>query len=254
MTTETTSLAPPNSARDEWRALGSFIRVPHLPQAARPLGAAPVLSVLRLLALDLMIMAVLVGIALGVEAAGFELPENVLEKLEIGLPLVMLMVVGAPLMEETIFRSWLSGRPGHVLAVLAVLLFALGAPFAAGFFGLGNGGKSAAALIGGAGVLAGIAAAIFVLWYFRGRGPWRWYARHFRWFYYGSALAFASVHLTNYTEGNAIFLLPLTIPQLILGLFLGYTRVVNGFWSAILLHALHNGIAVSLVLLFADMA
>jgi hypothetical protein len=74
------------------------------------------------------------------------------------------------------------------------------------------------------------------------------FARHFRWFYWGSALAFAGIHLSNFTEGNALFLLPLTLPQLLLGLILGYVRVHFGIWANTAFHAAHNSLFIGLVL------
>ena len=64
-----------------------------------------------------------------------------------------------------------------------------------------------------------------------------------------ASLLFALAHLTNYTQGTALILLPLVVPQLIVGLILGYARVTYGLWSDILLHMLHNGLLIGLVLL-----
>jgi hypothetical protein len=94
----------------------------------------------------------------------------------------------------------------------------------------------------------GLVAAAVLLWRKRGRPPMGWFARHARWFYLLSALAFASVHLTNFTEGNAALLLPLTLPQFLLGLILGYVRVMFGLWASVLMHAVHNTLFISLVL------
>ena len=65
--------------------------------------------------------------------------------------------------------------------------------------------------------------------------------------FWASAIAFAAVHLTNFaTAGPAV--LPLVLPQFMLALLLGYLRVTHGLWSAVLLHMLHNGLFISLVL------
>lgn len=254
MTSETTSLAPTNSAPEQWRQFAAFVKRPQLPHAVRGFTLAALASVLRLLLLDLMLMAVLLLIVVAVEKAGFVLPDNVLSSLDLNIGMVLLIVIGAPLMEEALFRSWLSGKSSQILALIALVVLSMGGPFLAGFYGMGDEAKESIALLGVAGILLGIAAAGFILWYFRGRAPMGWFARHFRWFYYASALAFASIHLTNYTEGNALLLLPLTVPQFILGLLAGYTRVVNGFWSAVLLHASHNGIAIGIVMAAAQAA
>jgi len=39
------------------------------------------------------------------------------------------------------------------------------------------------------------------------------------------------------------------VPQLIVGLILGYARVTYGLWSDIALHMLHNGLLIGLVVL-----
>jgi membrane protease YdiL (CAAX protease family) len=163
----------------------------------------------------------------------------VLDSVALTPALIALMLVGAPLGEEIVFRGWLSGRPGHVGAMLVLL--ATGIAFVlAGLFNP----TPVNALI----ALAGIIAASVVLWRKRGRPPMAFFERHFRWFYFLSTLAFASVHLANFAEGNALILLPLTLPQLLLGLILGYVRVQFGLWAGVLLHAAHNSLFVGLLL------
>ena len=75
------------------------------------------------------------------------------------------------------------------------------------------------------------------------------FARHFAWFYFAGALLFALAHLSNYSQGTALILLPLVVPQLLVGLILGYARVTYGLWSDILLHMMHNGLLIGLVVL-----
>ena len=43
-------------------------------------------------------------------------------------------------------------------------------------------------------------------------------------------------------------LLPLVLPQFILGAMLGYLRVHYGLWTAIALHMIHNGLIITIVL------
>ena len=84
----------------------------------------------------------------------------------------------------------------------------------------------------------------------RRRDAPRWFQRHFRWFYYASALAFAAMHLTNFagTGGPSPAQLPLVLPQLMLGLILGYLRVNRGLVAGAALHMLHNALFVGLML------
>ena len=229
--------------RGAWRDFGAFVRRPQLPAQATGIRAAALPVLGRLFALDLLLMALLIVIALGAAAAGIEIPAHVLDDMAIGAPLVLFMLLGAPIGEELLFRSWLSGKSGHVAAFL--LAFATLLAATAAFF-LGQ--RLPAAFIASLGAVL----AAYILWRRRGRPPLRFFARHFRWFYLGSTLAFASMHLTNFSEGAALILLPLTLPQFLLGLILGYVRVKFGMWANVLFHAAHNSIFVGLILLGAS--
>ena len=243
MTGQATSLGLASWAPREWRSFASFVRRPDLPDRATGPRLAAFGALLQLLVLDLLLMAVLIGGLAGLTALGVRLPGHLLEDLELGPALIAFIVVGAPLGEELVFRGWLSGRPGHVGATLVLL--AAGLLAGAALLSL-PGPRGALALV--ALLVLGVAAAVALLWRKRGRPPMGWFARHFRWFYLLSALAFASIHLTNFTEGNAALLLPLTLPQLLLGLILGYARVSFGLWSSMLMHGLHNTLFIGLVL------
>ena len=76
-----------------------------------------------------------------------------------------------------------------------------------------------------------------------------WFSKTFPFFFWFSTLAFALVHLWNFEEGSLAVLLPLVLPQFILGSMLGYIRVRFALWAAILLHAAHNATALSLAAL-----
>lgn len=217
-----------------WAAWAAFVRRPALPARADP-GPVPGLrAVLALFALDLAIMAALFA-ALGLALAlGYAPPEHMLGELEFTPLLALAVVIGAPMGEETVFRGWLSGRPGHLLAVAALVL------------------GGAVAALAGSGVIAGVAlaaaavAAPVQLWLFRTRPAIGWFRRRFAWFFWASALLFAAVHLTNFASAG-LALLPLVLPQFALALLLGYLRVHHGLWSAMLLHMLHNATFVGLM-------
>ena len=87
--------------------------------AARPCHVAR--AVLRMLGLDLAVMAVLITLATIVVAVGIELPATALENMDISWLVVALVVIAAPLLEEIAFRGWLSGRPAHVFGLLAIV-------------------------------------------------------------------------------------------------------------------------------------
>ena len=68
------------------------------------------------------------------------------------------------------------------------------------------------------------------------------------------AFAFASGHISNHSFDDASWFLVVfaVIPQLVLGVFLGYLRLRDGIASAMSLHFLNNLLAVSLISIFSD--
>jgi Type II CAAX prenyl endopeptidase Rce1-like len=65
--------------------------------------------------------------------------------------------------------------------------------------------------------------------------------------FYVSATVFGLIHLFNYTAPGLVHL-PLVLPQLWAGLTLGFLRLRIGLPAAMLVHAVSNGLAVSLAL------
>ena len=59
----------------------------------------------------------------------------------------------------------------------------------------------------------------------------RFWKAFFAWFFYGMAIIFGLIHLTNYADAKSLILLApiLTITQLFGGLIMGYIRVKIGF-------------------------
>ena len=226
-----------------WLAWAVFVKRPALPQAIDPHPARGLKAVLALFGLDLLLMAVLLGTFGLAMTLGLEMPAHMLDELELTHGLIALIIVGAPLAEEIVFRGWLSGRPGHLLASPAAIagviaLLMSGAAFA-------QGQTAAQPYLLTAAVATGFAlAALFLL---RRRGAVSWFRRNFLWFFWASAILFAAIHLTNFAAAGAA-MLPLVLPQFVLALILGYLRVHHGLWSAVLLHALHNSVFISLVL------
>jgi membrane protease YdiL (CAAX protease family) len=221
----------------EWHGFAAFLRNPVLPDRAEMslTGSARALGPLFLL--DITLMALVLG-SIGLAAAlGLKLPEHMLNELTLTPALAGFIVVGAPLGEEVLFRGWQSGRPGHILAVLALLAGAAALTLAD------------PPLIKLGGVAGGAALAVAALYLLRERNALGWFQRHFRWFYYGGALLFAGVHLTNFGAGGfSPTMLPLVLPQFVLGLILGYLRVNRGLLTGAALHTLHNSLFVGAML------
>ena len=251
MTTSVTSPAAQavgaGSLTQQWARFFSYLRRPMLPQKATGFGTAPLVAIGRLFALDVLMTLGVLGFFYLLTVLGIEAPDNALGDLDLTLEVVLMIVVAAPLAEETIFRGWLSGRPGHVFALLLLLLGGIGSGFLAGM------GMSP--VLGGAiGVGIAVILAILATWYWRNSGPWRWFAKLFPVLLPLSALLFASVHILNYEGEMSALLIVFVIPQFLAGLIFGYARVNYGIWSSMLLHFMHNGTAVAAIMLFSDLA
>jgi hypothetical protein len=67
-------------------------------------------------------------------------------------------------------------------------------------------------------------------------------------YFYISSLLFGVIHFYNYEYDNThILFLPLiTSPQIFSGFFLGYIRIIYGFWYGVLFHAVSNFIGLTL--------
>ncbi|MFW5634848.1 MAG: type II CAAX prenyl endopeptidase Rce1 family protein [Erythrobacter sp.] len=229
------ALAP--TMRGQWADLLAFLRHPYLPERLLPPGQSARL-VARLFALDLVAIAGFAALALTAVGLGLELPENYNATLGLGAQTIVLLVIVAPVLEEIVFRGWLSGRPGTILA-----LFWAGAGLAGlALFGAGAGPAGPIA------ALIGLVLAAAMLVALRGRPPLPVFERHFAWFFWASAILFAAVHLANYEEGALAILLPLLVPQFVLGTLAGHVRVRCGLVWSMLLHAAHNGFAVGIAL------
>ncbi len=248
MHTATTSPAPANSLRAEWARFADFLRRPTLPRKARPARFSSLLPVARLLALDILVMGLLLAAAGLAMSAGIALPETALAGVELGPAIVFAVVVVAPVAEEVLFRGWLSGRPGHVLAILALL--------AGGLVLSTDLTRSDAALnLGAIAVaVASLLGALLALVLLRRRDAMGWFRRAFPVLFWLSCAIFASVHLLNFAEEEVLLVVPLVLPQFAVATMLGYLRVRYGLWTSMLLHMLHNGAFVGIVLLASEAA
>jgi len=228
-----------------WRQWARFVRRPVLPDQADTGVTGGLKAVLPLLGLDLALMALLLGAIGAAFALGFEMPEHMLGGMALTPVLVAVFVIYMPIGEEILFRGWLSGRIGHVLGtVLSIPAFVAGLMWVSP----GPPGATEPDLLILFSVFAGFATlALIAIYLSRRRDAPKWFQRHFTWFYWASALGFAAVHLTNFAAAGPA-LLPLVLPQLALALILGYLRVTRGLWTSMLLHMLHNGVFVAVML------
>ncbi|BDI59553.1 lysostaphin resistance A-like protein [Qipengyuania nanhaisediminis] len=229
-----TRFAPAASLADEWRRVLAFLRRPTLPTFTETAGAWRVIA--RVYALDMAVMFALIATAAIVIASGIDLPRTALADIDFTLPIVLGVIIAAPVFEEIVFRGWLSGKPGPVLALIAIIAGA------GAFAAIGP----ALPLVRGLVLVFALVVAVAALVALRRKPAMNWFERGFPVLFWLSALAFALVHLANFSEGSLAMLLPLVIPQFVLGTLLGYVRVHIGLWAAIVLHAMHNATALTI--------
>lgn len=148
------------------------------------------------------------------------------------------LVLLAPLVEEALFRGWLTGRKASlrfaawgIVAFAVVLAGELPAlqdyvPFiiTTGF------------------ALAGIGFVQWLLTYRKDAGVPAWFSNNMRWFVWGSAICFGLFHLGNYEGVTQPQHLLVVLPAIVGGLLLAYSRIRFGLRAAMLHHALYNGL------------
>ncbi len=247
MNAKTTSLAPANSIRGEWKRFARFLKHPTLPARAPMPSLASLAAILRLFLLDLLVMGVLLTIVGAVMSAGIDVPQTALAGMDIEPAIIFAVVIFAPLAEEVAFRGWLSGRPGHIAGLLLAIPAGL---LATGIFAFLTTGTLAQIWLAvpialGAGTLVALA----VVYRLRRRRAMGWFQKLFPLFFWLSTICFASVHLFNFELEQMAMALPMILPQFATGTMLGYLRVNYGLWASIMLHMLHNAAFISLVLL-----
>ncbi len=147
-----------------------------------------------------------------------------------------LVVLAAPVIEECLFRGWLSGRPRALWLIVAAIVFGTA------IVGLRPEGPPLLALVGGA--LVALPLGWFVL---RKRATPQWFERRFVWFLYASVALFALVHLLNYPNPGAPYL-PMVLPQLWAGFTLAWVRTRIALPASMLVHGVSNAAALGLAL------
>ena len=178
-----------------------------------------------------------IAIFFATRAGGYDLTQNAVYSLLSDPSLSVLLLVGiiAPVSEEIGFRLWLRYSPinlslsiGYILYLAGSLLIANQAAFPTPLL-LGFLGTSVVFLL-----LKSSRADKQITYFYQSR---------FRILFYGSCILFGLVHIFNYPNYLHIwYLIPLLfLPQLIIGLFLGFVRVHYGIGWSILTHGLYNG-------------
>lgn len=154
--------------------------------------------------------------------------------------LLLIVVIVGPIVEELMFRSWLTGSPRLLIPLSGLILWI------ALTYSYEQLGWDGPASMGTAILLALIAGAVLIgviaLWK---RPVPGWYVRIFPVIFWIQALLFGSVHVFNYAGNNPAALLPFVLPQTVGGLIWGYARIRYGWWANIAMHMAYNLIATS---------
>lgn len=219
-----------------WRNFAGFLRMPEFDKPSGLRSRAAWRTVGAMLALHLIGLAVLLLLLSGWQSltgidgpAAFDaIPKQWL------LPMA---VLAAPLLEESIFRGWLSGRP-RALWLLGCFLVAAVALVTI----------KAEPLHMLAGLLAGLAITVGGWIVLRKRPAPEWFARRFTAIFFAAAIVFGLIHVFNYANPGLLHL-PMVLPQVWAGLTLGFVRTRIGLPASMLLHGTSNGLALGLVAL-----
>ncbi len=218
-----------------WHQFAAFLRAPTVlvpaglrrPGVARTIGAMLALHLIGLAVIGLLMSGWMTLMGIEGPEAFAQFPPHYL---------VPLAVVGAPLIEESVFRGWLTGRP-RALWLLLWLTLGIGLTVMA------QRGLLSPLVAAGLPLIAALAGWIVL----RKRQAGPLFRAGFPLIFYASAVLFGLIHVFNYSAPGLAHL-PLVLPQLWAGLTLGFLRLRIGLPAAMLVHAVSNGLAVGLAL------
>lgn len=218
-----------------------FVARPTFTAAPMPRAREAALTVLAAGVVHLVLLAVVIApVWLAARSAGvLPAPDSDPDGLAAG---TLAFLVIAPLLEELVFRSWLTGRVAALR--FATCGFAALAMMLAGVSLL----PDHARLLGWAGV--GVALAGLVHWVLtRERASSRTvppaFIRHFGGIVWAQALLFGLIHLGNYAAPASPWGLAVVLPQVLGGLLLAYIRTRAGLAAGIVYHAGYNALVLA---------
>ncbi len=154
--------------------------------------------------------------------------------------LFLIVVIAGPIVEELMFRLWLSGSPRLLIPFFGLILWMA---LTYSYEQLGWPGPAAMGTMVLLAVIAGVVLiCVIALWK---RPVPSWYVRIFPAVFWIQALLFGSMHVFNYAGDNPAALLPFVLPQTVGGLIWGYARIRYGWWANIAMHMAYNLLATS---------
>ncbi|WP_299758161.1 CPBP family glutamic-type intramembrane protease [uncultured Pontibacter sp.] len=238
--------APP-AVSDTVQKLWNFVWRPKLVKREHNVLEAKLPLIFQLTFIHLVLQTLLfVVLALVYDEIGYEyLGTSLARAYDTDLPfapLLLSVVIIAPLTEEIIFRLPLIYTRSFVLVAIFALLMSYGPYIAQAFH---------ASWFHYAAVASALA--LLSLWLLTSNKlqtkVYLFWKRHFGLVFYTSAALFALLHLLNYKELDLplAMLLLLALPKLLGGIFLGYTRLRLGLGWAIGFHIFNNLVALLLL-------
>lgn len=219
------------------RDILSFVLRPTLTDQRHRLGKTAVVLFLGVVALDFLLDMILQGMLTSADGVLVDLPQQA-ESTLTPLQAILSLVILAPLVEEAMFRGWMSGRKASIrFAVwgIAAMLVAMSGelPQTQDYLPL---------VIFAAFGLAGIGFGQWLMTYAKDSDVPGWFTRNFHWLVWGSAAIFGLFHLANYMGALSPGHLLVSAPAICGGLLLAYTRTRFGLRAAILHHAIYNAV------------
>jgi membrane protease YdiL (CAAX protease family) len=230
----------------------SYMRRPYFPAGRDPVREDALRHLAQLLGLSLLVVIVMSGVIGGIIASAMgDVPENVNATIGETNPaqLLMFAVFFAPLVEEVVFRSWLGGARACLIGLPVLMsLYAVAVAATAGVSPMVS-----FAVAGGLSVLVLAVGKRFSELSAPEQKAARWAL--FPAAFYGSAVLFGLLHLSNYEGGlSSPIMLLAVVPQTLVGLLLGYVRMRFGLGAAIIFHALYNLVLAGLFIVSQSLA
>ncbi|AWW72958.1 hypothetical protein CD351_00800 [Erythrobacter sp. KY5] len=232
-----------NAILAEAHAFWRFLKAPDLNDACksdRPIHRTVI--VFAMLALMVIALSVLLAPAALLMGAGQSAQLDQTMSAD-PLRLVLGVAVLGPIVEEILFRSWLTGTWRFLAGAGVFALVLYGVPFAL-TPGWQDGDNIQSYLLLTLALAAFAMAAIAV----RSTAGPAFFERSFRWIFWVSTILFGTLHLANYSGTGGLALLVFTLPQVLAGAVFGYARVKIGLLSAIALHMAFNAVPVGAAL------
>lgn len=216
-----------------WRDFAVFLRAPAVLEPAGLRAPGSFRTIGALLGLHLLgLIALLVVIAAWQKFAGIGGPDAF--DMFPARFLIPLAVIGAPLLEESVFRGWLRGLP-RALWLLLCLIVAVAIPLLVVLTPT----QTVILLVGA------LICALTGWLVLRKRPAAAWFTGNFTMVFYASAAVFGLVHVFNYGTPT-LGVLPMVLPQFWAGLTLGYLRLRIGLPASMLVHGTSNALALAL--------